>query len=1083
MIRHRLLLLLLPVLLGAPLQLAAQRVYRIAQADTTVFLDFLVDPASVEVAGAVAWRFEPGPGLLHLRVVPPAVVRIQYRPPPFPLLPRLGPPPATDTLSGLPVLNRPDPPAFADATRLTRSGSLTRGVRVGSGRDLSVESGLRFQAEGQLTDDIRLSASLTDRNLPVQPDGTTQALRDFDEVYIRAEHRAGRLQMGDLDISLPEGTFGRFQRRLQGAELRTDTRHGRYLAGVAMVRGTFRRQAITLQNGVSGPYRLTGASGEPFVTVLAGTERVFRNGERLVRGEDRDYVMDYDLGEITFVSTRLLQPEDRIVVEYQFLDTRYPRTWLAAEARPAPAFGIRYLRQADGIRAAEAWGLTDAERRALSRAGDGPATVDGADSTGFRPGTGEVRYVRADTTVAGETYTIYRFRPGDPAAVWRVAFTPTGAGGGAYRLRPDVANGAVYEWVGPGRGDHEPLRVLVAPQDHHLLTGDAVVRLGAFRWRQEAAISLLDLNRFSPLDDTDNLGTAWESAVVSDTLETAFGRIQARFTHRHIGAEARFFEDPRDVEHAVRWALPAGSTGDDWLNEGAISILPTSHSRIAVSAGRLARGGASRTRMELDADTREPGLPFASSLWSHTRAADAQATFGRSEVGWRRQTGAFALTPGVGLRLEDRRDARPVNGLPDLRSGFIEWTPGVAWETGRIWAGHLQRLIRSEPHAGSKTVGWEGGSRLTTDRIQHQSQIGWAARTDSSGIRSESVRFRSDLTARTRDRWMEVGWVAGLRSESRALQAETYLDVGSELGQFVWEDLNSDGVQQIDEFFPEQSPDEGVYILRFRPVEDRTPTRRGEHDWRWELDPGRRWRDAAWAANIRYRGRHEREREVQADTLLVRSRNRWLHEWDLLRRVPGWDVRIVHDRSRSRIARFLGPEAARQQVWTLAGSYAFERRVAVGLDATHRTRNVTSADAPFRNSDIDAWTLAPHLRLWWNATWQSGLRTTFGRGTDRDGALIRVDSRRVRADLTRSGRASNLFLQVEFRQTDFRGTPDPYVEFELSEGAGRGMTWAWSLRGDWRLSEFLRADVSYDARTRTAAEPIHILTARIIAVF
>ena len=68
--------------------------------------------------------------------------------------------------------------------RIRSSGSITRGVMSGTGRDASVESGLRLEVEGEITDSIHVRAVLTDEDSPLLPEGTTSRLYQFDQVFI-----------------------------------------------------------------------------------------------------------------------------------------------------------------------------------------------------------------------------------------------------------------------------------------------------------------------------------------------------------------------------------------------------------------------------------------------------------------------------------------------------------------------------------------------------------------------------------------------------------------------------------------------------------------------------------------------------------------------------------------------------------------------------------------------------------------------------------------------------------------------------------------------------------------------------------
>ena len=230
------------------------------------------------------------------------------------------------------------PFAFDDifGSKLQKSGSIVRGLSIGSNRDLSLTSGFRMQMAGKISDDLELTAALTDENSPIQPEGTTQTLQEFDKVFVELRGTDLQATFGDFVLDVPGSEFSRFSRKLQGAKggahFTVGAGSGDLLLAAAVARGKFTTNEFRGLDGVQGPYRLTGRDNEREIIVIAGTERVYLNGEQMTRGENQDYVIDYANGELSFTPRRLIAHSSRIVVDFEYSDRQFNRTLVGAQA-------------------------------------------------------------------------------------------------------------------------------------------------------------------------------------------------------------------------------------------------------------------------------------------------------------------------------------------------------------------------------------------------------------------------------------------------------------------------------------------------------------------------------------------------------------------------------------------------------------------------------------------------------------------------------------------------------------------------------------------------------------------------------
>lgn len=1068
---------------------AQQKWFDVVTADTTVFLDFLVRPDSIQVVGARSWQFDAPSGRLRLITAPPATVMVLYRRLPVDL------PAPMNRTRGEPLQRDPAPatapPDGPVQTRpLERSGSFTRGVRVGSDRDLTLESGMRFDISGYVTETVFLTASLTDRSTPIQPDGTTQALRDIDQVRIRFEHPSWSVEMGDVDVALRSGTFLRYGRRLQGAAATTTWNGNQAMAVAAVTRGTFRQQILRPQDGVLGPYRLTDTTGEPFAVVVAGTESVWLDGEKLTRGEDGDYIMDYALGELTFTGRRMIRSTHRIVVDFQVLGSGFSRTILAASADSRPLSGGRvrlgfgFIREADDLSSIEDIGIGDSERAVLRAAGDDlrKAVASGVDSIGFRRDADLILYARRDTLGV----SIYEHRPGDPSGIYRVRFSRVEPGSGSYRRSATLANGSVFTWVGTGLGDYEPFRRLPMPEEHLLLTSYASVELTpTLSWHTDLLTSMRDRNRLSGLDDLDNLGVGWQTGL------TLRGPVRGHLHSRRIDGNVRLFDRIDSPDFDRNWALrrPVDGVGE-WRHLLEMEMDAGLATRIGTTAGWIERGAERSRRMGVDLTSSEPGLPTLTASGTYAEARGGYV--GRS-------TGETAF--GGRFRPFLRWDAEQVRQTAGTR--FADIAPGIRYDGGRhlrasLWRGYRTDETRQQEgfRQDAATTTWSADVEAGSGRLARTAnQLVVSRRRARSGEQSDGVSIRSDSEFRSPDRAFDLRLTHEAATESRSLLEEVYIEVGSELGQFVWVDLNSDGVQQIDEFFQETLPDEGTFIRQFRPTDTAFPVVQVGSNIRFHGDL-RRWLPGVavrTSVDIREQSRTEKPFEVvvlRPSALMdpvatVRGRIRIRQEVDLFRGHPAWDVRLRGDWSRRMERPVLGLETGTGSDFGGSLLWRAPTEVHVGGDADKTYDRATNGSVPSRSWRIDGFRMSPFVRWRPHPTVQSEARLAWARKTDRLSAVpTSADSWRMRTDLVgRFGGRLDIQTAVEWRSVRLTGNPGPYAELQLTDAAGPGRSIYWTAHAQVRLREDIRATLRYDGRTRDRGRAIQTLNLTMTAVF
>jgi len=457
---------------------------------------------------------------------------------------------------------------------INKTGNLSRGVSFGNTQNVFVNSALNLQLEGKLTDQINLTAAISDQNVPFQPEGNTQQLQEFDRIYVTLTHPNWSLTAGDVVLRNKPDYFLRYYKNIQGAAIEANFRQGRksrssttVAAGVA--KGKFASIDVVPLENVQGPYRLRGPNGEQFIIVLANSERVYLDGRLLTRGFDFDYIVDYNQAEVTFAPKHLITSNSRIKIEFEYSDFNYSRSLTTLSHYQQVGrlqLHANYYREADNPNNSPNLTLSAADKDILRNIGDNVslAATPGADSAAYD--RRQVQYNRTIiTTSTGERRVVFRYATGLDTlrGVYNVRFTNRGANQGDYVLSTQnaSANGRVYQYVEPkngvSQGSYAPVRLLPTPLLKQMASAGASFQLDSTASVfLDVASSQLDLNRFSPESAP---GQAFRVGYVVQNRKLNLPvlrdyRLQSALDYEYTSHQFSPIDRYRDIEFNRNWS-------------------------------------------------------------------------------------------------------------------------------------------------------------------------------------------------------------------------------------------------------------------------------------------------------------------------------------------------------------------------------------------------------------------------------------------------------------------------------------------------------------------------------------------------
>ncbi len=461
---------------------------------------------------------------------------------------------------------------------LQRNGNISRGVSFGNNQDVVVNSSFNLQLSGKLNDDVEILAAITDNNIPVQPEGNTQQIQDFDKVFIQLSKNKNKLLVGDFELKRPESYFMNFFKKGQGGVFSTEYLPGtrkdqvmRTTVSGAISKGKYARNVFDGLEANQGPYKLIGSENESFIVVLSGTEKVYIDGMPMTRGEQFDYTIDYNTAEVKFTTKRPITKDKRIVVEFQYSDKNYSRTFLYLNQEyedPRLKVKLNIFSEQDAKNQPLLQDLNESQKILLASVGDSlqNALYPNIDSVAFN--STEVLYAKMDSV----GFPIYIYSTDSTVAFYRLGFSFVGVNKGNYVPVAASANGRVFQWVLPingiPQGSYEPVVLLVTPKKQQLYTLGAEYKLSETgKVFFEAAYSKYDVNLFSKKDKANDPGYALAGGIEKKykiSRDSLNGwRLTSTLRLEHVDKQFRPIENYWTTEFSRDWNLSQNLTPSD----------------------------------------------------------------------------------------------------------------------------------------------------------------------------------------------------------------------------------------------------------------------------------------------------------------------------------------------------------------------------------------------------------------------------------------------------------------------------------------------------------------------------------------
>jgi hypothetical protein len=1028
-----------------------------------------------------------------------------------------------------------------DFGNINYNGSFGRGITIGNNQDAVVSSTLNLQLNGYIGDSLQLTAAISDNNIPVQPEGNTQNIRDFDRIFMQIKKHGWQANFGDIDIRQSQNYFLNFSKRLQGGSFQTDNRIGKnisnsFLASGAISKGNYMKDIITPIEGNQGPYKLYGANNELYFAVLAGTEKVYIDGQLLSRGEDRDYVIDYNTAELTFTVKHLITKDTRIQVEFEYSNQNYLNSMIYAndEININNKLKVSFsaYTNADAKNSSINQTLTTQQKQFLSQIGN---QVDSATYPNATPDTfsvNKILYKKMDTTINGIHDSIYVYSVNQKDTLYNLSFTNVGLGKGNYTpVNEGNANGRVFQFVAPAngvkQGDWEPVVLLIPPQKHDLITAAAQYFFNKnASLKAEVAMSNYDVNTFSEIGKEDDKGMA--AKVNYAMQQKVFGNIkpgivlQTDVGYEFVQDKFNPLETLRNVEFNRDWSLPFDAPpATENLVDASLQLKDLQNNFLKYQFTNYNRSdNHNGVRNSIENIMEIKGWHFNNQFYiTHINSMIQTGSYVRPSVdlyktfSWLKDSKI-----GAGYSAENNQQLdKSSDTLMPISFAFNTWQVYIKSSERKLNKWGITYSERENKIPFQKGLISQDKSRninLMTELMSnehHQFRLNVTYRKldvinkgYSNEQSDESLLGRAEYAVNEWKGFLQGNVLYELGSGQEQKREYTYVEVPAGQGYYTWNDYNHDGIPQLNEFEIAIYDDQKKWIRVLTPTNEYIKANYIQFNYNFSLNPDLIIPRNATGNFLKFLKKFSTTSSLQVnkkdisnggfefnpfskkleDTSLITLSSFLSNTIYFNRKNSVWGIDLTHRMNNSKSLLNYGFESNSLRDLTLKGRWNLNRSIATNFTNKYVRNQLITPSFTNRNYLVDEVSTEPSVSYIYKSDFRVSLIYTYDTKKNKTGDFEKAINNQLAAEVKynvlSNGTVNGRF---SFNNISFTGDANSTVGYILLDGLLPGKNYLWNVELTKRLAGNIELNLQYEGRKPGNNAVVHTGRVSLRAIF